>query len=577
VETRRREILALGAILALAALVRGVGLDFGTPLLHCRPDERTVMSVAMRFGTGDLNPHFFHYGTLWPYTLAAAYGAYFALGWMVGWFASPRDLLELYDFAPTPLLLIPRALSVATGVAGVFFAARAARTLLGPTVGLVSAALLGLTYLHVRDSHFATVDVPMTAFLAASFLFLARALRSGARLDFVLAGVCAGLAASTKYVGVMMLVPAVWVWLCRVREEAARWWPDGRALGFAAALVLAFIAGTPFALLDAQPFLRDVLAESHHLRNGHYVDLPRGFIQHLRVSLLYGMGAPLLAASLAGAALLAIRRPREGVLLLAFPLVYFALLAPSRTVFVRYALPLLPFLCVAAAFALVELGRTLAPRSATVAIALLCVVTLAPSARRIVQLDALLLETDNRWIVRSWIEQNLPHGSSIHQAVPGSFMQGPQWARIDLAPTPQLLERDLAKLVVARSERRIRALIERLRTTGATGFEEIEFEAASARFVSLVGEPSPPPRYVLIARHPLRRLRAPSRALREILTRDYTLVRRFEAMSLAGEPRVYDHQDAFFLPFASFEGVERPGPSYELYERTDREGPWVRP
>jgi hypothetical protein len=110
-------------------------------------------------------------------------------------------------------------------------------------------------------------------------------------------------------------------------------------------------------------------------------------------------------------------------------------------------------------------------------------------------------------------------------------------------------------------------LIGRLRANGAPGFEDVRFEPSGARFFSLVDEPVAPPRYVLLARHPVRRLPAPSAALLEVLARDYVIVRAFEAASPSADTAVYDHQDAFFLPFAGFEGVERPGPSYDLFER----------
>jgi hypothetical protein len=38
------------------------------------------------------------------------------------------------------------------------------------------------------------------------------------------------------------------------------------------------------------------------------------------------------------------------------------------------------------------------------------------------------------------------------------------------------------------------------------------------------------------------------------------------ALSLDGPPRVYDPQDAFFMPLAGFDGVRRPGPNFYLYK-----------
>jgi hypothetical protein len=113
----------------------------------------------------------------------------------------------------------------------------------------------------------------------------------------------------------------------------------------------------------------------------------------------------------------------------------------------------------------------------------------------------------------------------------------------------------------------MRVLIEELRARPAPGFVEVGFEPPRARFVSLLREPVPPPRYVLIARHPLRRLPPPPVELLALIERDYALVRSFEVVPLDASQGIYDEQDAFFVPFARFAGVERPGPSYWLYER----------
>ncbi len=34
-------------------------------------------------------------------------------------------------------------------------------------------------------------------------------------------------------------------------------------------------------------------------------------------------------------------------------------------------------------------------------------------------------------------------------------------------------------------------------------------------------------------------------------------------------PAVYDLQDAFYVPFAGFAGIARPGPNLSIWERTD--------
>ena len=62
--------MALVAILALAAWLRVQGLAFGLPAVY-NPDEIAIMSRALAFAKGDLNPHNFLYPTFYFYVLFA--------------------------------------------------------------------------------------------------------------------------------------------------------------------------------------------------------------------------------------------------------------------------------------------------------------------------------------------------------------------------------------------------------------------------------------------------------------------------------------------------------------------------
>ena len=53
----------------------------------------------------------------------------------------------------------------------------------------------------------------------------------------------------------------------------------------------------------------------------------------------------------------------------------------------------------------------------------------------------------------------------------------------------------------------------------------------------------------------------------ELLKDDYEFVQEFTAYTPV-KSRVYDRQDAFFIPFTGFSGVTRPGPNFTLYRRS---------
>ena len=75
------------------------------------------------------------------------------------------------------------------------------------------------------------------------------------------------------------------------------------------------------------------------------------------------------------------------------------------------------------------------------------------------------------------------------------------------------------------------------------------------------------PDWILIQRSPLVLYSDVPAALERLLTERYALARRFPTGNQDRVDRSYDQQDAFYLPLAGLEGIDRPGPSFELYSR----------
>src|SRR5262245_57796434 len=304
------------AILALAAGLRVAGLGVGLcpsragPVLHplARPDEQYLWNLGLGIYAGDPNPHFFLHPTLLPTALALADAAYVAAASLA---LGSRDAVErelLRD--PRALVWIDRGLVAAIGVGTVLLVHRLAGRAFGPAAGLAAALFLAVAPLHVRDSHFGVTDVPLAAFVCLALLAALRVESRGSARDYALAGIAVGLAASTKYSGALLLAPVVAADLVGRTAGPAR--PRHR-LALALALApAAFLAGTPFAAL-AWPEFRDGVAAQLVAQSGPDwlgVDLGPGWSHHLRFTLWHGLGSPLLAASLAGAAPAARPAPR---------------------------------------------------------------------------------------------------------------------------------------------------------------------------------------------------------------------------------------------------------------------------
>jgi len=554
----------IGLILCLAAGVRLWGLDFGLPQTHCRPDETLVVHPAVQYFSGDFNPHFFRYPSLASYLVFAGAAAYFALGRLTGRFGSLEDLRLEYTVDPSAFHLIARGTSACFGIATVWIVFRIARRWYGRDVALCAAALLAVCHLHVRDSHFGVTDVMQTFFIALAFERTQAWWESGARAAAIGAGVATGLAASSKYVGGLMLLSFALAVVLRMRAQAPRQgfaWSSLLACGIAAAL--AFVAGTPYSVLDFASFWGQLSAEMEHLQDGQGLDLGSGWVRHSSFSLWHGLGPPVFLASLAGLALLALRDKRRGALLLAFPLAYFALAGSGSAVFVRYAIPWTPFLAIGAAALLVELVQRCVPPAARAAVAVCATLALAaPSIASVVRSDLALSRTDSRELAARWIEQNVEPGSAIAQIS--------NYGRVQLPATRRLRERSQAlALAPATSDaaRLVRMRQQPSRTREGEGYVACRWRARDGRFVEEDAGPCEPPRYILLGYSPLSMYdRVPSEVA-TLVAEQYAPIWSVET-GAAGLPESrYDAIDAFFLPFAIPGGIQRLGPDLVLYER----------
>jgi 4-amino-4-deoxy-L-arabinose transferase-like glycosyltransferase len=98
------------------------------------------------------------------------------------------------------------------------------REISGHRMALFAAFLMAFLPGHAQHSHFATVDVPATFFVALALYFAVRALRevnqdfSWHRKQLLIAAGVAGLAAATKYNGGLVLIAPLVSWFLLARR-----------------------------------------------------------------------------------------------------------------------------------------------------------------------------------------------------------------------------------------------------------------------------------------------------------------------------------------------------------------------
>ncbi len=412
--------LALIAILALAVALRLIGLRFGLPAVY-NPDEVAIMTRALAFAKGDLNPHNFLYPTFYFYVLFAWIGVTFVVSWLTGVVASLAAFQAQFFTDPTLIYTAGRLLGVICGTLTVALTYIVGTRLHNRATGLTAALFLAVAPGHVRDSHYVKHDVPATLAIVIAQLAILRLLQrdtdtSPRATPFVLAGVACGIACSTHYYAVFLAFPLLLAIYFATHARGAPWLTTlTRTAQAGAAAAIVFFALSPFLLVEPATALRDIVA-NRQIVVDRAVTTQHALFGNLAVyaRMLWteAIGWPVCLAALAGAALMLRGREREparrqaALVLLAFAIPF--LLFISNTVAAsRYLNPILPTCAWLAAYAVSGIR---VPAAATAAIAVaMSVPGLAQSAR----LDAFFRQPDTRTLAQQFIERTVPPGATI--------------------------------------------------------------------------------------------------------------------------------------------------------------------
>ena len=431
-----KELLLILLIVVVAFGLRAWGAGQGLPASYY-PDERHFINRAMSFGTGDLNPHWFHKPALYMYVLFLEYGLFYLIGRVAGTFAGVQDLARLYINDLTAFLLIGRFTTILLGTATVWLVYRLGRRMYGWRVALTAALFLCFTFAHMKSSQQVKADVPMAFLALVSFYFIYRIRIRGRWPDYLWAGFFAGLGMATKYTPVVLLFPIFLAhlgFLASCRPFPWRHVLHGKLFLAPLFFFCGFFLGSPYNLLDSY-WVQTNLA-TWFQPGLAATESSAGFtFFHLAERILYpvvhfaevvlrdnGLGPVMGILSLAGLLYLVIRRRRGDWLIV---LTVLSVVIVSGLLFGSYAEArhfniVYPLLALGLAVLVGDLSSRLVPGrgggSGTgrgLIAAALAVVIIIPSAEAIVGYNLRMARIDTRTHAKRWIEENLPAGSRI--------------------------------------------------------------------------------------------------------------------------------------------------------------------
>ncbi|OGL38851.1 MAG: hypothetical protein A2042_01775 [Candidatus Schekmanbacteria bacterium GWA2_38_11] len=524
----------------------------------------------MGFFTGDLNPHFFLYPSLYLYILYITYGLYYLLLKGLDFFSSLDDLFTLFVLNPAPLHFISRGITALLGTLTIYLLYLLSKKLYSREIALISSLILSLTYLHARDSHFGTTDVPLTFLILLAYIFISDIFLSGK--NYILAGIISGFSVSMKYNGAILAVPILIAHLLSketFEESFVKKFFNKKIIFSALAMISAFLLTSPYVLLDYKSFLASIKFLTKALRQGIGMELGIGWIFYLKFTLRYGIGAPLLLASLAGMAYLIYRHRKEDILLLSFPVIYYLIIGNSHGVFSRYMIPVLPFLSLFTAVVIYDFISSIKilKNYKLLASILVSILVLIPSIYSIISFNNTIFKKDTRNLAADWIKTNLPSGSRI-------YMHGHYEYELPLLP------RDLENIeadIVDFKERgktspnfiiKLRALDLLLKKGTYPPNPNFHILRSESEYINddLLTKMSPD--YIVTTEYYLNYYSSDAGKLDNFIKRFCTPLVSFYPYNLTGEKPnpLFDPLDAFYVPFARPDGILRPGPVIHIYK-----------
>jgi 4-amino-4-deoxy-L-arabinose transferase-like glycosyltransferase len=403
--------VGLACALLAAALLRMWSLGHGIPYSP-GVDEPEIMDRAVRMiHTGDFNPHFFDYPSLYIYIQAVVAVVRFLLGAVRGEWAS------LAAATTSDFYLWGRAVTALLGVATVWVIYLGGLRW-GARTALLAAALLAVMPLHVRESHYVLTDVPVTFFVTLTFVLSLRAHERSTMSAFVLAGIVTGLAAATKYTGgIALVMPLLACWMTP-STRPSRFLTSVAIVG---SMLGAFLLAAPYTFLDLPTFLNQFAKLAAAYKSAPISPDPPAllYLKHLRNAWQWPASLMVIGGLVMGI-VRAVKGPGrvKWTLALVFPVLYFWFVSRQTIVFARYLLPIVPMLSLLAAGAVVSgvslLRRYEIPRSARNAlIVALVLLAIVPPSYRAIAFDA---DASRVWTTQQayeWTRQQLPKGSRI--------------------------------------------------------------------------------------------------------------------------------------------------------------------
>lgn len=431
----KKSFVLIFLIILIAGILRFLGIWHGYPFSYY-PDEAHFVKRALSFGSGNLNPLWFHKPAFFMYILFFEYGLYFVFGKITGMFNSVADFAVSFVKNPGPFYLIGRLTTTIFSLGSIWVVYLTGERHFKKGAGIIAALLLTLSYGHIVASQYVKADIPAMFFVILSIFFLLNYSKDQRFGSLIWASVFAGMGTATKAYPIVMLVPIVagvimvnfhkGEGLLSVSLKKAVLYIGATLVVF----TLAYFICAPYNFIDplgreatfsafflVKRELTAILGGEHVILHSDFLGdrtgLFQGLIDYLHVLVkTTGMGVIIAGIGMMGIIYLVSQLNRDIFLFLLYPVLFagISVLVNPGYAESRHQLPVYPFLAVTGGALIAAVAKK---SSRSIIVYVLTILLLCYPFYKIVNRAVFISKEDTRNIAKTWIEENIPAKAKI--------------------------------------------------------------------------------------------------------------------------------------------------------------------
>lgn len=400
---KNKKIIWLILIVAFGGFLRFYNLNWDEGHFF-HPDERNIANAVSRINFfSQLNPNFFAYGSfpIYLYRVAGDFLTWFTKNnnWVIAW---------------PEINLIGRWFSALFSTLSIVLIYLTTKKLWqNYLIAVLAAFFLAFSPTFIQIAHFAITESLLILWLLFLLLLSLDLEKNPSWKNYLKIGLVGGLAIATKISAISFLIIPFTAHLFWYFKKLKNHWRY-----FFSLLVsfLTFSFFSPYVFLDSQKFWESMNYESGVVLGKLAVPYTLQFNKTLpylfQIKNFFWQIGPIAILGILGIIFLLIlgfkKRNKKIIIFLIFPIIYFFYVGSWHTKFIRYMLPILPFIIIAGTWLLLEFRK-----KQKVIGNIILIIFLSINFCWSLAFFNIYLSESTRITASKWIYQNLPTKSKI--------------------------------------------------------------------------------------------------------------------------------------------------------------------